>query len=377
MFALKHGEAKFDLFLVCTGLGRVQRGFESYIKDLAEKFTNESVDFTFQVFLGKRLSGAVFEQQEVVHLHRGLELFRKLGVSELRRFNIEQVTFFFGLIPSILINKPKAIYLGEYNLYCYLYKFRKIFGLNYSLVLYTGGQAAPGLFDIQKDFVHHITDVYYDLLIKQGIPENRQFIIPHFIDLNCNVNELLVNQIRGKAKGKKIFLSVGQVDKKIKRMNLIPQILAGVSDKVFPVVVGANTSDTEDILASFKSTFGSDGYIVTQSPRSEIGSYYAAADCFVLCSEKESFGLAFIEALYFNLPVICHNFQEAHFVLKDMANFYNLDEIDKVSTWIERDLSMINKYNHNEGRSFVNENYTWDMLRDRYFSMFNRILSNN
>jgi len=366
-----------ELFLVCTGLGRVQRGFESYIKDLAEKFTNESVDFTFQVFLGKRLSGAVFEQQPVFHFPRGLKLFRKSGISDLTGFNIEQFTFFCGFLPHILIKKPKAIYLGEYNLYCYLYKFRKLFGLSYSLVLYTGGQVAPGLFDNQKDFVHHITDVYYNQLIKQGVPQNRQFILPHFIDLNFNISELLVNQIREKANGKKIFLSVGQIDKKIKRMDLIPKILAGVSDKVFPVIVGANTSDTEDILASLKSTFGSDGYIVTQSPRSEIGSYYVAADCFVLCSAKESFGLAFIEALYFNLPVICHDFQEAHFVLKDKAHYFNLNEIDKVSTWIERDLSMIHKYNHNEGRSFVHDNYTWDVLRDRYFFMFNRILSNN
>jgi glycosyltransferase involved in cell wall biosynthesis len=377
MFALKQGEAKFDLFLVCTGLGRVQRGFESYIRDLAEKLTNESVDFTFQVFLGKRLTGAVFAQQPVVHLPRGFKLYRKLGVSEFTGFNIEQLTFFFGLLPYILVKKPKTIYLGEYNLYCYLYKFRQIFGLSYSLVLYTGGQVAPGLFDSQKDFVHHITDVYYNQLIKQGVPPNRQFILPHFIDLNFPINDRLVSMIKNKANGKKIFLSVGQIDKQIKRMHLIPQILTGVSDKVFPVVVGANTSDTEDIVASLKSTFGSDGFIVTQSSRSEIGSYYAAADCFILCSAKESFGLAFVEALFFNLPVICHDFQEAHFVLEGNAHYLNLDEADKASDWVENHFLMLNKSERINGAAFVKEHYTWESLRTGYLSMFNTILLSN
>lgn len=377
MFALKHGEAKFDLFLVCTGLGLIQRGFESYIKYLAEKLANESVDFTFQVYPGKRISNATFAQQPVVHLPRGFKLYRKLGISELTGFSIEQITFFCGLLPHVLIKKPKAIYLGEYNLYCYLYKFRKIFGLSYSLVLYTGGQVAPGLFDNQKDFVHHITDVYYDQLIKQGVPHNRQFILPHFIDLNFPINDQLVSLIKNKANGKKIFLSVGQIDKEIKRMHLLPQILAKVSDRVFPVIVGATTEQTQEVVDLLKSRFGTDGFLLTKSSRSGIGSYYAAADCFMLCSEKESFGLVFVEALFFNLPVICHDFQEAHFVLESNAHYLNLAEVDKASTWVEDHFLMLDKSQRINGTSFVKELYTWDSLRSGYLSMFNTILISN
>lgn len=365
-----------ELFLICTGLGRVQRGFESYIRDLADKLSGEPINFSFKVFLGKNIPGVAFKQQQVANLPRGLKVYRMLGVSEITRFNIEQISFFMGLVPFILLQKPKAIYLGEYNLYCYLYKFRKLFGLNYSLILYTGGQAAPGLFDNQKDFVHHITDVYYNQLIKQGIPDERQFILPHFIDLNFSINEFVVDMIRQKANGKKIFLSVGQIDKKIKRMHLIPQMFAKVSDKIFPVIVGGRSVETEEVIASLKETFGPDGFLVAQSPRSEIGSYYAAADCFVLCSPKESFGLAFIEGLFFNLPVLCHDFPEARFVLRNNAFYLNLNEIDKSSEWVENNFSMLKKYDQDEGYFFVKENYTWDKLQTGYLSMFNKILFN-
>lgn len=376
MSILRRRQVGLDVFLICTGLGRVQRGFESYIRDLSDKLSAESINFSFKVFHGKNIPGVAFNQQQVAHLPRGLNIYRQLGISELTGFNIEQITFFFGVLPYIILGKPKAIYIGEYNLYCYLYKFRKIFGLSYSLILYTGGQAIPGLFDKQKDFVHHITDVYYNQLIKQGIPDDRQFILPHFIDLNFSINEYVVDMIRQKANGKKIFLSVGQIDKKIKRMHLIPQIFAKVSDKIFPVIVGGRSVETEEVITSFKETFGTDGFLVAQSPRSEIGSYYAAADCFVLCSPKESFGLAFIEGLFFNLPVLCHDFREVRFVLKNNANYLDLNQIVKSSEWVEKNFSKLKKYALDEGYLFVKENYTWDKLRPEYLSMFNAILLN-
>ena len=201
---------KPDLLLVCTGLGHVNRGFETYINDLAIKLKQEKLTFTFSVCLGKKINGAVYNQKKIFNIHRKSKLLSLF--SENTAFEIEQLTFFFGIIPSILFTKIRAIYLGEYNLYCYLFKFRKWFNLNFSLVLYTGGQAVPGLFDLSKDYVHHITDIYYDYFIKKGVPASRQFLLPHFINFPFSKSDSLTEIIYQKANGKKILLSVGQID---------------------------------------------------------------------------------------------------------------------------------------------------------------------
>lgn len=367
---------KPELFLVCTGLGRVQRGFESYINSLAEKLTLEDKQFQFTVYLGKRISNVAFKQQPVFNLHRGLKIFKYLGLLEHHRFAIEQFSFCLGIFPFIFLRKPKAIYLGEYNLYCYLYKLRKLFKLKFTLVLYTGGQAAPGLFDNSRDFVHHVTDVYYQMLLDQGIPALRQFILPHFVFTDFIIDHNLVKELQTKAKGKKIILSVGQIDLTIKRMQLIPELFSELAHELYPIIVGAETDDTKNIIQKFTNIFGSDGYLMIQVPRNKIGNYYAAADFFILCSNKESFGYAFVEALSFNLPIICHDFQEAHFVLKQNANYLNFNYMDESKKWINNNLQLLHKMSNDNGRDFVFKNYSWDKLKNRYIDMFNTILVN-
>lgn len=362
------------IFLVCTGLGRVSRGFESYINDLATKLTLEPVHFSTYVLLGKKINNVVYKSHSIFNIPRNFKLLMWMGASSTLRFNIEQITFFVGLLPYLIFKKPKAIYLGEYNLYCYLFKIRKLLNLNFSLVLYTGGQAAPGLFDNHRDYVHHITDVYYQMLIAQGVPANRQFILPHFVAIDFDINENLISEIKKLAKGKKILLSVGQIDRDIKQMHLIPKLFEGLADSVFPIIIGATTDETESVIARFDEVFKSDGYLMKQVPRNELGNYYKAADLFILCSKRESFGYAFVEALYFDLPIICNDFDEVKFVLKSNAHYLNMKAQNESIDWINKNFSSINKKNSGEGKDFVNAIYSWESLQPSYLKMFNTIL---
>ena len=111
--------------------------------------------------------------RHIANLHRKHPLLR----NSTHAFLWEQRSFFAGMLPTLLRTKPAAIYLGEYQLYCYLYKLRAALGLSYSLVLYTGGQAIPGLFDPSRDFIHHVTDAYLPQC--QHLPAKRQWLLPH------------------------------------------------------------------------------------------------------------------------------------------------------------------------------------------------------
>ena len=364
------------LFLVCPGLGRVQRGFESYINDLANKLHNNPPLIDLTVLGGGKLVNTTYPYKQIVNISRNNKWLHFFFHSKSDFFLIEQLSFFFMMMPYVIIQKPKAIYLGEYNLYCYLFKIRKILQLKFSLVLYTGGQATPGLFDKGKDYVHHVTDVYYQQLIKQNIPAERQFIIPHFINEDFIIDQQLIAQIKVKASQKKIILSVGYIDKKIKRMDFFVQTIANLSENIFPVILGEFSSDTPAIEKMLNEYFGNEGYILTKVPRSELGTYYTVADVFMLCSPKESFGLANVEALYFGLPVICDDFPELRFVLRSFANFVKMNDANLLSNTLQKIMNEKKEEKYLHRQQFITENYTWGSLSGKYMSMFKRIIFN-
>jgi len=54
-----------------------------------------------------------------------------------------------------------------------------------------------------------------------------------------------------------------------------------------------------------------EGYV----PKLQIGKYYSAADCFVLASFGESFGIVLLEVLWYGLPIIASKTWEAEEII--------------------------------------------------------------
>ncbi len=359
------------IVLVCTGLGRINRGFEQYISSLAIHLsTAPSFRQRIEVWSGGKVEIAGVTARKISSLPRDSRMIKKSRDA----FLWEQRSFFIGMIPALLHTKPSVIYLGEYQLYCYLYKIRKALGLKYSLVLYTGGQAIPGasVFDSGKDFVHHVT--YRYLHECTHIPKSRQAVLPHFIEQDFVYSSAVQNQIKRLANGKQVVLSVGLLDDQTKRTGLLVDALVPLKQKVFPVFLGAESPETKMLRQKAAQAFGENGFLMMQLPHPLLGDYYAVADVFVSCSPKESFGLAMVEALYHGLPVICSNFQEVKFVLKDKVWFVTtIDKADWTATILEHLETKEVEAIGNNRKNFVREHYTWQALQSGYSEMFNSI----
>ncbi len=185
----------------------------------------------------------------------------------------------------------------------------------------------------------------------------------------------MVTQLRNKASGKKIVLSVGPIDKKVKRMHLIPTVFEDHASSVFPILLGEWTNESEEIKQLMAERFGADGFIIDKVNRKELGSYYTAADAFILCSKKESFGLVFLEAMYFETPVVCHDFYESRYVLKDYAHFMDMNDINSFKEKINSLLPTLKK--ESALNLFVRQNYTWQVVKESFNSMFDRVTEVN
>jgi 1,2-diacylglycerol 3-alpha-glucosyltransferase len=357
--------------LVCTGLGRAQRGFEMYTSSLAGKLSQMKLAAPFEVWTGGAWKSENIISKKINGISRNNILLKGLA----NGFTWEQRSFAISMFRQLIKQNPAVIYLGEYQLYCWLYKIRKLLGLKFSLVLYTGGQALPGLFDPSKDFVHHVTDFY---LHECGhIPGERQFVVPHFFEDDFVYNAAAIQKIKERAAGKKIVLSVGLLDKTVKRMDLLVRSLSPLKDAVFPVLLGDNTNDTGEIRNMLEENFGKEGYIMGKVSHPELGNYYKAADLFVLCSPKESFGLAYIEALFHGLPVIADDFKEARYVMKDQAEFVNMKDEAALTLAINNALLQESCVELREKRTaFSMSNYSWETVGPAYKNMFRKFLKN-
>ena len=154
-------------------------------------------------------------------------------------------------------------------------------------------------------------------------------------------------------------------------MNYLLKSVQPLASWVFPVLLGDTSTETAAIRQQMLEAFGEDGFILDRVPHSSLGSYYRAADLFILCSPKESFGLASVEALYHGLPVICDDFPEVRFVLDDKAVFVAMRSEEILTTTIMDVLSHpANAVEVKEKVSFVQSRYTWQSLQNAYISLF-------
>ena len=356
------------ILFLCTGLGKVNRGFEQYVAGLAAQLQKEVIPgLQLEVWTGGVWQQRGIKSRRIPHIHRRHWLVAKTA----QPFLWEQRSFFAGMIPALLQHRPSLIYLGEYQLYCYLYKLRAALGLHYSLVLYTGGQAIPGhgVFDAAKDRIHHITPRY--LPECSHWPANVQVLAPHFVNNDFQYEVAAKEQIREMAKGKKIVLSVGLLDKEVKRMDLLVAALAPLKEEVFPVLLGADSAFTEEIRNQLELNFGRSGFLMQEVLHSQLGDYYAIADLFVSCSPKESFGLALVEALWHGLPVICADFAEARWVLGEHATFVREKEPKHWTMAIQQAIHTTSSTTQQQQRqSWAKERYSWPAVKEHYSTLF-------
>lgn len=370
-----------EILFACTGLGNVNRGMETHVKSLFLKSVSKK---EFKCFLA---AGAnCLENDEYIkyndlqiivpnisrdgRLAFGLE--RILGIN---RYFIENLSFFIALLPKLYFNKIRIIYVGDFPLYNFLFKWRKWSKASYSLVFFTGGQVIPGLFDSKRDRLHHVTDEYLSQAIEAGIPRSCQYVIPHFIiapDRNL-ILESEKGDLRNRLQlpeSKKIILSVGAITAGIKRMDLVIDIVSTLPDDCFLLMIGNEDFDSDLIRDRARIKLGEERFKILKVPYSEIWDHYRAADLFILGSRKESFGMVIIEALYEGLPVITDVYPASIYLLKGKGIYTDLKSA-KIGQKIESLIFSNSNLDRAERREYVNTNFTWKAVEEMYSELLN------
>jgi 1,2-diacylglycerol 3-alpha-glucosyltransferase len=368
---------KSNVFIVCSGLGNIQRGYESFTQECFEALS-ESLKLDITLFKG---GGESTEQQiRLWNFPRNYPFTKQLITvfGKHPKFSnpyfLEQASFCLSLIPHILHQRPDVIFFSDFELGTMLWNWRRISKLSYKLLFSNGAPNGPPF--SRMDCVQQLTPTYYQSAIDAGESTERHTLVPYGIKVKAEYSPLTQSQqevLRSQLNlplNRPIILSVAAIKKTHKRMDyLIREVARLPEPRPYLILLGQIDEESSEVIQLGCRLLGSDNFQVKTVTYDEINSYYRVADLFALASLNEGFGRVLLEAMSNGLPCLVHDYEVTRFVLKDQGYFADLTTIGSLSALIKEVLIQNSNDIKYQRHNFIYEHYSWDRLRPAYLEM--------
>jgi len=313
------------VFLVCSGLGRVRRGFESFTR---ECFDALAVETNIDIHLFK--GGGTNNLRETVlwNLPRDRTITHWLATLIGRTpYFLEQATFTLSLLRHIHQHRPDVIYFSDGDIGTILCKYRRWATLDFKLLLSNG---APFFLPFLRDcdYVQQLTPGHFQRAMDAGWPEDRQELVPYAINtpaalevLSALDNEALRNRL-GLPRQRKIVLSVGAINTSHKRLDYLVEEIATLREpRPYLLMLGQREEESPQIQRQAEQQLGSENFSIRTVSAEQMHEFYQVTDAFVLTSLREGFGRVFLEAMAHGLPCFAHDYEVSRFVLGEEGRF--------------------------------------------------------
>ena len=361
---------KPKVFLICTGVGHINRGYESFT---LECFENLKTSNKFELFLLKGGGSNQHHHLKIACIKRNSALGTFINkVTGKEKYWVEQLTFLFGMLPALLKYKPSVIYYSDFVLGTFLWQLRRFFGFKYQLLFSNGAPNGPPF--TRMDHLQQLLPMYVKEAELAGTPSAKQTLLPYAITINKEKNRALIADkanLMQKLKlptNKKIIICVGAVNCHHKRIDyLINEFTLMQNDNYFLVVLGQIDEQSTSIILQAKQQLPNNNYLIQQVAGNDVVNYLAVADYFILPSLNEGLPRVLPEALAAGLLPIVHNYTVTQETLKGYGVFKNMtatgilqDAIDEVDARNIGKQTLID---------FAFNNYSWDKLVAKYEDM--------
>jgi 1,2-diacylglycerol 3-alpha-glucosyltransferase len=361
------------VFFACTGLGRINRGYESFTHECFQALQGEP---GLDLYLFKGAGESSPREKALWNLHRGTFLANFLAKKFKKdAYFFEQFTFFFSFLPYALIRRPAVIFYSDFIFGCFLWNIRKKLGLKYKLIFSNGAPNGPPF--IRCDLVQQLLPCFLKTALDAGEPPEKHILLAYGLKIESDIvysdeEKRSLRKKFGLPLDKKIIISVGGVQASHKRMDyLVREVSLLPKEEYFLLILGQFGPETRQIQDLARSLL-SDNHIITSVKFDQISDYYAVADLFVLCSLWEGFGRVYIEALRAGLPVLAHDYEVSREVLQEegiYADFSLEGNLEKLIKSVSRDEAVLSDEAAQRRRDFVRETYSWSVLKKRYAQM--------
>ncbi|MVN22229.1 glycosyltransferase family 4 protein [Mucilaginibacter arboris] len=362
-----------NVFIVCTGLGHINRGYESFTRECYDAL-KDTIDFKLYLIKGGGKSiGNEIALPNLPRRKKGAQFLAK--ILPLDAYAIEQATFCISMLPLIFKKKPAVIYYSDFVLGTYLWHLRKYLKFKYKLLFSNGAPNGPPF--KTEDHVQQLLPVYLEEAIRKGAPAEMQTLLPYGFNININerLNSLakkkLIRKQLGLSPTQKVILSVGAINTHHKRMDYLIDEVAKLGSEYFLVILGQFEAETPQLI-NLATTKLMGRFTITNVPQEDVKDYYIAADYFVLASLNEGFGRVLIEALSYGLPCIVHNYINAKQVLGEYGIYLNMENEGELTEYFSIEKTVLNKESLIKA---AHSRYSWSVLKKDYLKMISALIN--
>ena len=305
---------KMKIVVIASGLGIVQRGFETSALTWSRSFraSNQA-----EVLL---LSGGHHVESHRLPCisQRGYvaECFRKVGMLN-DGARLQQRTFTPFAKRAILKFSPDFVWLQEGNIAESLQTWvrRK---LPQCQIVFCNGAPLGASFCSQFDLVIDLIPRARQLLIDIGYPESRSTTIPHPIVLpEPDQSRNNWRAENGYSPSDFVAICVAAWDSHHKRIDYVLREVADARrscGNLKLLLCGQPSNQSSSLQTMGRELLGEHVRWLTLT-QEELASAYQGADLFVLASKDEAFGAVIAEAAIAGLPILCNDFPAARFIL--------------------------------------------------------------
>ena len=359
--------------IVCPGLGIAARGFERIAQETFDGL-RDTAGLDLHLVRGRGPGNR--HQLVAPTISREARLARAAARWRGRQdFWLEQLVFSATVQPHLVRLRPDVVMLGEWTLTRALGLWRRMTRQRFRILLYNGAGAEPP-FPRGADHIQQLTPDRYERAIKLGLPPEIQTLLPHALPIQRDFEAPSAaerHELRRRLSlpaHPRLLLSVGALNRWHKRMDYVVSEVATLSPRPHLVMVGARDEETPDVLEHARSLLGTGGFTARTVTEGEMPGYYRAADCFVLASGYEPFGLAMVEALAQGLPVIAQETPRSRYMLGSEGSMGDFTRPGALAELIRAALTERSPPGAAEARHRrAHEMFSWDVLRPRYVEM--------
>ncbi|MHC4123083.1 MAG: glycosyltransferase family 4 protein [Planctomycetota bacterium] len=369
--------------ITSSGLGHINRGIETWSKDIAHSLEGKGIDVALYKGGGKKDS----EIERVIpcikrdsttakFLKKVMPPFAwRFGFGS--KYQMEATTFALSLIPELMIKKYDIIHTQDPDVANILRIVKKL-GLIKSKVVLAHGTEEPFSFLHRFSYVQHLAPYHLKETRKSVGNKGRHFAIPNFVDTeNFRPNhEAGVRHELGIPNDAFVILSVAAIKKIHKRIDyLVNEISLLGNEKIYLIIAGSTTDESLGLMEMGRKKLGDRIIFLTDFSHEKINKIYSVADLFTLCSLKEMMPIALLEALSSGLPCICHNYPVLGWMIGDSGECIDMSKEGKLARVVEKYFD--NNYKTEKGKKAREQalnNFSKDVVVDKIINMYEEVL---
>jgi 1,2-diacylglycerol 3-alpha-glucosyltransferase len=365
---------------MCSGLGHVARGIETWADSVATELDRRGLEIT--LFKGAGTAARPFERV-VRCLHRTRPLAQhlvrwapkcawRLGLHQ--QYDIEQTTFALSILPHLIRQRYDLIHLQDPWLAYILEKTRRLHGA--SVILGHGTEEAPWL--LRK--FQHVQELTPFYLSRHGDIGDRQwFAVPNFVDTTRFQpgDKLAARRELGLPENAFIVLSAAALNRSKKRLDwLVNEFATANRPNAFLVLAGQRELETPSLVEEAQALLGNRVRVLESVPHQRMPLLYQAADLHVICSLMEVMGISIVEAMAAGVMNVVHQWGSVKWVVGDTGVATNMERPGALSDVLRSlDLDSCQKQGLQARRRAI-DTFSVEAVVDQMLGMYDAVLAN-